>query len=159
MTKSEAEKLSKAIELAANKHSKQIRKNNTPYIYHPIKVSMILAEEGYDVRYQIAGIFHDMLEDTDVTEVELRAFCDDEMMEAIKLVTKEKGYKEEEYINRILKHPMAKAVKNADRIDNLRDLSNQSDPSFTRKYMKETEEFFYGRFSEKLDKIFLELAR
>ena len=78
----------------------------------------------------------------------------DEMIEAIKRLTKEKGYKEEVYINGVLNHSMAKAVKNADRIDNLYDLCNQDDERFWNKYMTETQEFFCGKFSKELDELF-----
>lgn len=154
MTESETLRYARALSFAAEKHGEQRRRNETPYILHPIKVAMKLADEGYDVRYQIVGLFHDLLEDTDATETELREFCDDEMIEAIKRLTKEKGYKEEVYINGVLNHPMAKAVKNADRIDNLYDLCNQDDERFWNKYMTETQDFFYGRFSKELDDLF-----
>lgn len=145
---------SKALSFAAEKHSEQTRKNGTPYILHPVKVSMILARQGYDARYQIVALFHDLLEDTDATEEDLRIFCDDEMITAIKLVTKHKGQPESEYIDNILNNTMAKAVKNADRIDNLSDLVNSNSESFKEKYMKETKEFFLGRFSKELDDVY-----
>ena len=49
---------------------------------------------------------------------------------------------------------MAKAVKNADRIDNLKDLKNSKNDSFIQKYLKETQEYYYGKFSEELDKVY-----
>lgn len=159
MTVSETERFSQALAFAAQKHSSQRRKDDSPYILHPIRVAMELFRQGYDVRYQIAGLFHDLLEDTDATEAELKEFCDEEMMNAVRLVTKTDGYTREKYFADILANPMAKAVKCADRIDNLRDLEHQDSASFTEKYMKETREWFYGKFSEELDKVFEQLEK
>lgn len=159
MTESECKRFSDALAFAAEKHAEQRRRNGDPYILHPVKVAMHLAKDGYDVRYQIAGLFHDLLEDTDATEDELRKFCDEEMMTAIKLVTKTAGFVEDEYLSAILKNPMAKAVKNADRIDNLSDLPNQDDEKFTARYMLDTKTHFVGRFSEELDKLFYDLEK
>lgn len=152
-------RFSEALAFASIKHKKQQRKDGNPYILHTIKVAMYLAEEGFDYRYQIVGLFHDLLEDTDTTEFELKAYCDEEMIEAIKLVTKREGQTETEYINNILKHPMAKAVKNADRIDNLTDLKNSDNKAFRNKYIAETNDYFLGSFSKELDSLYEELMQ
>ncbi|MCR5452022.1 MAG: HD domain-containing protein [Lachnospiraceae bacterium] len=153
MTRSESKRFSKALAFAAEKHAEQRRKDKSPYILHPVKVAMFLSDNGYDLRYQIVGLFHDLLEDTDTTTDELRDFCDEEMIEAIQLVTKSADYNEKEYIEAILNNPIAKAVKNADRIDNLRDLKNQEDIEFRKRYLHDTEQYFVGKFSEELDRI------
>lgn len=150
-------KYSNALSFASKLHASQQRKDKTPYILHPIKVSMILAKKGLDVRYQMAGLFHDLLEDTVATEDDLKEFCDEEMLTAVRLVTKVQGQSEIDYINNILRHPMAKEIKNADRIDNLTDLKTLSNVKFKEAYIKETEEFFVGRFSEELDKLLEEV--
>lgn len=145
---------SAALEFANRKHAGQKRKDHTPYILHPVRVSTYLQKQGYDERYQIVGLFHDLLEDTDATELDLKIFCDEEMLEAIHLVTKKEGQSGREYIENILKHPMAKAVKNADRIDNLRDLKNSGSENFIRCYLNKTEKYYYGKFSKELDEIY-----
>lgn len=154
MEKQESIKFSNALAFATKKHEAQQRKDGTPYILHPIKVAMIIANKGFDVRYQIVGLFHDLLEDTDATEDELRVYCDKEMLTAVKLVTKTEGQPESEYINNILANPIAKEVKNADRIDNLTDLQASTNLKFKKRYLKETEEFFLGRFSDELDALY-----
>ncbi len=159
MTKSESKKFSKALCFAAEKHAEQRRRDKSPYIFHPIRVAMYLANEGYDIRYQIVGLFHDLLEDTDTTVEELKSYCDDEMIKAIKLVTKEENYDEAEYMKAILSDPMAKAVKNADRIDNLKDMQNQEDEEFRKRYVMDTAKNFVGKFSKELDDIYLKLER
>lgn len=156
MTKEESVLYAGALSFAAKKHAGALRRNGMPYIYHPIRVAMHLAEAGYDIRYQIVGLFHDLLEDTDATVEELSEFCDEEMLKAVRLVTKEEGFIESEYIERILNNPFAKAVKNADRIDNFRDLFVQDDEEFRERYIKNTEEFFVGKFSKELDDLYYE---
>jgi len=153
MTKSESKRFSRALAFAAEKHAEQRRRDKSPYILHPIKVAMILEDNGYDFRYQIVGLFHDLLEDTDTSIDELKNYCDEEMIVAIQLVTKSVNYDEEVYIEAILNNTIAKAVKNADRIDNLRDLKNQDDIDFRKRYLIDTEKHFVGKFSEELDRI------
>ena len=114
MTKSESKRFSRALAFAAEKHAEQRRRDKSPYILHSVKVAMILADNGYDLRYQIVGLFHDLLEDTDATIDELKNYCDEGMIEAIRLVTKNADYDEEGYIESILNNTIAKAVKNAD---------------------------------------------
>ena len=144
----------KAYEYAKEKHSGQKRKDGTPYIEHPVKVAKMLKEHGDG--YVIAGLFHDLLEDTDATEEEILMLSSPEVLKAVRLVTKEKGYNMDDYIRRILEDPMAKAVKNADRIDNLTDAANAT-VCFQRKYLKETEQYYLGRFSPELDRAYAAL--
>lgn len=96
---SEQELFSKAVAFAAEKHGKQIRKDGLPYICHPLKVAELLKEAGYDLKYQIAGILHDTLEDTDATEDEIRAFGED-VYESVYLLTRPEGVGEDEYVKK-----------------------------------------------------------
>ena len=114
-------KLAKAIAFAAEKHVNQKRKDGTPYIFHPLAVAELLKRYGYDIDYQVAGILHDELEDTDATDDEVRAFGED-IYEAVKLVTRPKGADEAEYVKNILGNRMAAAVKNADKIHGMAEL-------------------------------------
>ena len=67
----------RAIDFAARKHRDQRRKDEeaSPYINHPISVSLLLAEIGgiADAEVLSAAILHDTLEDTDTTAEELEA--------------------------------------------------------------------------------------
>jgi guanosine-3',5'-bis(diphosphate) 3'-pyrophosphohydrolase len=69
--------LLRAIDFAARKHRDQRRKDEeaSPYINHPISVSLLLAEIGgiTDAEVLSAAILHDTLEDTDTTPEELEA--------------------------------------------------------------------------------------
>ena len=134
-------KLDNYIEFIKEKHKGQTRIQGTPYYMHPLEVSNILHEKGFPIEYQIAGLFHDLLEDTNATYEELVEISNKEIAEVVKLVTKEKGYIMSEYIDRIMKNDMAKMVKLADRLHNLSETHLASE-RFKERYIKETEEWF-----------------
>lgn len=130
-------KLKRAYEYAEEKHRGQKRKEGIPYITHPLEVSHIVKEWGYDERYQIAGLFHDLLEDTDATEKEIENIGGTEVLYAVKLLTKEKGYDMKDYVDRIKGNEISFVVKAADRLHNLRS-AVYADESFKKRYIEES---------------------
>ena len=133
--------LSDYIEYIKEKHKGQKRKQGTPYYTHPLAVSNILKEKGFPVDYQIAGLFHDLLEDTDTSYEEILKISNHKIAEAVRLVTKEKGYVMDEYIKRIRNNDMARMVKLADRIHNLSE-THLTSKEFQERYIKETEDWY-----------------
>ena len=129
------------IEFIKLKHAGQTRKQGTPYYMHPVTVCNILRDNGYSEEYQIAGLFHDLLEDTDTTYEEIENISNKNIAEAVRLVTKEKGYNMDDYIDRINKNDIAKMVKLADRLHNLSETGLAS-KEFQRKYIEETEKYY-----------------
>lgn len=129
------------IEYIKQKHSGQFRKQGTPYYLHPLAVSKILKDKGFDTEYQIAGLFHDLLEDTDTTYQEIRDISNRHIADSVLLVTKEPGYTKPKYYKRIKENEMARMVKLADRVHNLSE-AHFADKDFQKKYIKETEEWF-----------------
>ncbi len=63
--------IDKAYALAYSAHKKQLRKDGTYYIVHPLFVAFILAGIRMDAVTIAAGLLHDVLEDTEVTEESL----------------------------------------------------------------------------------------
>ncbi|PAW94924.1 RelA/SpoT family protein [Mucilaginibacter sp. MD40] len=58
----------KAFEMALESHKDMRRKSGEPYIYHPIAVAQIAAEEiGLGTTSIVCALLHDVVEDTDVT--------------------------------------------------------------------------------------------
>ena len=98
----------------------------------------------------MAGILHDVLEDTDATDEEVRAFGED-IYEAVKLVTRPKGADEAEYVKNILGNRMAAAVKNADKIHNMCDIVTTNNRDAILNYVKKAEKYYKGKFSYALD--------
>ena len=130
-----------ALEFATRKHAGQKRKGGEDYITHPVAVASILQAQGFDLDHQIAALFHDLLEDTDATEQEIIALGGETVLHAVKLLTKEKGYAMADYISRIKAHPMAMAVKSADRLHNLI-CAKHTNEAFRRKYIADTRTWY-----------------
>lgn len=130
-----------AILYSVKKHKNQKRVGGDPYITHPISVALILESKGFSQDYLVAAIFHDLLEDTNATEEEILMISSAEILQAVKLVTKETGYNMPNYMMRIRNNKMAHMVKLADRLDNLRGaiLTNKS---FQKRYAEETKQYY-----------------
>ena len=154
MTDSECYKT--ALEFAKAKHKGQKRIGGDDYITHPIAVSEIVKNQGFDENYQIAALFHDLLEDTDATEEEILKYANQEILEAVNLLTKKKGYDMSEYISAIKHNPIAFAIKAADRLHNLQ-CAIITDEEFKRKYILETIDW-YMDFSPEIRKAVKRLA-
>ncbi len=82
------ELIEKAYKLAAEKHKDQKRKSGEPYIIHPVETAKILAGLGMDEETIIAGLLHDIIEDTDYTDEEMREEFGDEIALLVDGVTK-----------------------------------------------------------------------
>jgi (p)ppGpp synthase/HD superfamily hydrolase len=109
------------LALATRAHSYQYRRDGvTPYINHPKAVADSLACESDQVI--AAALLHDVLEDTKLTEQDLRELdIDDAVIEAVKLLTKGDDQPYEEYLQKILTNEIALKVKLADIKNNLSD--------------------------------------
>lgn len=132
-----------ALRFATEKHAGQMRIGGDPYITHPVTVAGIVREWGYGEEHQIAALFHDLLEDTDATEDEIRALGGDRVLDAVKRLTKAKDYDMAEYVESIKENEISKAVKAADRLHNLRCAIVTND-NFKRKYVLETIDWYMG---------------
>ena len=137
----DSESLQLALEFAKAKHKGQKRIGGDDYITHPIAVCEIVERQGFDINYQITALFHDLLEDTDATEEEILKYGSPEILESVKLLTKEKGYDMSDYISAIKQNPVAYAVKAADRLHNLQCALITSE-EFKRKYILETVDWY-----------------
>ena len=67
-TRADRARIRKAFELSAEAHKDMRRKSGEPYIYHPIAVAKIAAEEiGLDTTSIVCALLHDTVEDTEIT--------------------------------------------------------------------------------------------
>lgn len=106
----------RALSFATLKHAGQLRKDGKPYITHPKKVA---ADFDYSAE-KVVAILHDVLEDTDATEDELRSIgCTEEIIAALRLLTHQKGMKYMDYVKAVAENPIARVVKLVDLRHNL----------------------------------------
>lgn len=119
--KTDYDYINTAAEIAVRKHKNQVDKQGMPYILHPMAVASLLDTP----EQKCAGLLHDILEDTDMTEQDLLdAGIPKRVVEIVKLVTHEKpceGKDYEAYLTKIKSDPDARAVK-------LADLTHNTDP-------------------------------
>jgi guanosine-3',5'-bis(diphosphate) 3'-pyrophosphohydrolase len=120
-----------AVEFAADKHRHQRRKDaeGSPYMNHLIAVTRILAAEGGidNEAALLAAVLHDTVEDTDTTFEELDARFGAMVATLVREMTDDKTLAKDVRKQRQIDHapsasPLAKQLKIADKIANIRDI-------------------------------------
>ena len=77
-----------ATQYTARKHEGQYRRGlNVPYSTHLFGVARILKAANYEEDIVVAGLLHDVLEDTDATEEEVRELFGDNILMLVKAVS------------------------------------------------------------------------
>lgn len=77
-----------AYQLAKKAHESQFRKSGEPYIIHPLEVACNLADLELDIESIVAGILHDVVEDTDYTLEDIERLFNKEVALLVDGVTK-----------------------------------------------------------------------
>jgi len=132
VNKKEEELIAKACKFAELAHKDQKRMNGDPYFVHVFETAKSLAKLGMDTKTIVAGLLHDVLEDTKVNEKELEKEFGEEILFLVKGVTKLGTLKyrgHERHVESLRKFFVAMAndlrvviIKFADRLHNLRTL-------------------------------------
>lgn len=116
-------------------HSGQLRRSGEPYITHSLHTAKILAETGMDTTTIMAGLLHDVPEDTPLTIDQVREKFGDDVATIVQGITKLgkiklRESKEEYYLENLRRMFLAMAqdirvviVKLADRLHNMRTLA------------------------------------
>ncbi|HEY4494229.1 MAG TPA: RelA/SpoT family protein [Candidatus Paceibacterota bacterium] len=132
ITKKDQALLARAYEFSQKAHKDQKRMSGDPYFVHVYETSKILASLGMDTQTIAAGLLHDVLEDTKITEEELEKSFGGDILFLVKGVTKLGTLKyrgHERHVESLRKFFIAMAndlrvviIKFADRLHNLRTL-------------------------------------
>ncbi len=151
--------IEKAYKIAFEAHKNQFRKSGEPYIIHPLNVAIILADLELDKETIIAGILHDVVEDTVMTDEDLRREFGDDVALLVDGVTKlekiplsgtgeQSDAKLEMQAENLRKMFLAMAkdirvimIKLADRLHNMRTLKYKT-PESQQRIAKETLEIY-----------------
>ena len=146
------EQVESAFQFAKKSHGIQMRVSGCPYISHPLAVAKILGELKLDHHTVIAGLLHDVVEDTPVTLEEIISYFGEDIGSIVDGVTKISSLKYKDVVKfqaeNYRKMFMAMAqdvrvvfVKLADRLHNMRTCQVMSNAS-KRRIAKETLEVY-----------------
>jgi guanosine-3',5'-bis(diphosphate) 3'-pyrophosphohydrolase len=128
--------ISKAIGFATSAHGEQKRKSGEPFVTHPISAAIILGKIFPDTATICATILHDITEDTNTTDENLKNEFGPEIASLVDGVTKLghvrlRNSKDEYYVENLRKMFIATSkdirvmlIKLADRLHNMRTLSS-----------------------------------
>jgi (p)ppGpp synthase/HD superfamily hydrolase len=124
--------LARAYALAARAHADQVRKGERgiPYINHCAEVALLVAEAGAPPETVVAAVLHDVIEDSETTEAEIRAAFGEAVAARVAGMTNAPEWGDlprPEMKARQAKHmksaePEVKRIKIADQTSNLRDI-------------------------------------
>lgn len=129
------EKIERAYILAKEAHTGQLRKSGEEYIIHPIEVSDILLDLKMDTDTIVAGLLHDVVEDTFITLSDIEYEFGKEVAHLVDGVTKLRNLpkKQGKQIENVRKMVVAMSydirvviIKLADRLHNMRTIKYQS---------------------------------
>ena len=92
LEKGDKDIIRKAFEVAVEAHKEMRRKSGEPYIYHPISVAQICAEEiGLGTTGIVCALLHDTVEDTDLTLDDIQGLFGEKVAQIIDGLTKISG--------------------------------------------------------------------
>ena len=145
-------RIREAIALAVSAHYGQKRRSGEEYICHPLHVACILVEIGMDSDAVVAGLLHDVVEDTAIELAEIaRRFGQDvaNLVDGVTKITQMTfSTKEEQQAENVRKMLLAMAkdvrvmiIKLADRLHNMR-TSGGWTPQKQRDKAKETMDIY-----------------
>lgn len=123
--------IAKAVTISILAHKDQTRKgDNLPYLVHPVTVALKLAKHNFSDTVIAAALAHDILEETEYREGQLRETLGAEVLRIVKAVTNDDSLpweeKKKKYVETVKAGgEKAIAVSIADKIANLHSFFDQ----------------------------------
>lgn len=156
-------RIHEAILFATRAHHGQTRKGSKyDYICHPMEVLQILTAMGAETELLIAGILHDVVEDTEETLFRIRELFGDEVAELVEGHTENKEdnweTRKRSLIEKLQKGSVSlKKMVLADKISNLRSIASdiRNNENVWDKFSapKEREKWYYEQVVENLEEL------
>lgn len=148
--------IKKAILFSMEAHCNQFRKSGMPYAEHPIEVAKQLAEYKMDTDTIIAGLLHDVVEDTDIPLRKLEKEFGSQVAFMVDAVTKishitinnevdkdrQKALTYRKFLLSIAQDPRVMMIKIMDRLHNMRTLNYIPSPAKRRRISQETMDIY-----------------
>ncbi len=154
----------KAYKFSKIKHTGQIRDEGTPYFYHPYRVALVLIQElGLtDTNIICSALLHDVIEDSDCTDEDIRIMFNEEIAIMVNYLTKppKKQFnsskkRHDYYFDRLLKAPdNVLLIKLADRLDNIFSIHLSPRKEKQKKYYDETCQYYLPLAKRINDKLY-----
>ena len=153
----------RAYEVAESAHAGQMRDEGTPYIIHPLRVAVSLADELeiYSPKLICGALLHDVIEDSPTTREEIAEMFGEEIAEIVWLLTKVDDVSLPAYLAAIeaAAETGAPMVKLCDRLDNLRFLAHSPKAEKKRRYIRTTEQHYLPMAARTNKYIYHEMLR
>ncbi|MBT8352476.1 MAG: bifunctional (p)ppGpp synthetase/guanosine-3',5'-bis(diphosphate) 3'-pyrophosphohydrolase, partial [Deltaproteobacteria bacterium] len=141
--------IDRAYIYSARVHDGQVRLSGEPYLSHPLEVASILSDMNLDVVSIAAGLLHDVIEDTNATEEDIKEMFGQDVLNIVSGVTKlsklpfrSSRARQAESIRKMI---LAMAndirvilIKLADRLHNMRTLQFHNNEQKKKKIAQET---------------------
>ena len=148
----DVEMLERAFRIGRDMHATQRRKSGEPYFFHPLAVAESLAHWRLDAVSVACGMLHDTVEDTLMTQAQVRAEFGEEIAEIVDGLTKmsklaftDKHLLNAENVRKLLvamgKDVRVLLVKLADRLHNMKTLGVMREDK-RRRIARETLELY-----------------
>ena len=141
--------LSKAYDFASDAHKNQKRDGGAPYFVHPLEIAIIISEFKLDENSVIAGLLHDVVEDTQYELKDIEKLFGEEIAYLVNGLTKIENVqfksqteKNAENFRKLIlstaKDIRVLIIKLIDRLHNIRTLNGISDPNRRQRIANET---------------------
>lgn len=152
-------KLTRAFGFATKAHKGRLIHKTEPYINHPLRVALILAEELqiHDIDLLCAALLHDVQES--IAEEEIKKESGEQVYSLVHAVAEPKAKMPEEYFTQLAKAPKdVRYIMLAKRLDEIRTMKGQGFKEKVSRYKEETQKYVVPIASATDDKLAFKLS-